>query len=301
MSEERELVKKRGSFKGRLTAFHNFLDASSNKQLTSCEIKELQLRMGKIEALYEQYDEVQLRLECLVDDVKAQFSERAEFESLYYKTLSRSHELISKYKNDNESVNSDKCSRISQRKPVKLPTIQLPKFNGCYSNWLEFRDTFTSLIHCNDEIDQINKFHYLRASLEGSAAVVINSIGFSASNYDIAWKLICDRFDNKRLLVQNHVSSLFNLNTISKESSVALKGMIDQLNKNLRTLESLGEPVQHWDTLLIYIVTRKLSQQTYREWEEHKGRIDKDSTITFDAFLQFIRTRADLVETLELT
>lgn len=77
--------------------------------------------------------------------------------------------------------------------------------------------------------------------------------------------------------------------------------MIDQLNKNLRALESLGEPVQHWDTLLIYIVTRKLSQQTYREWEEHKGRIDKDSPITFDAFLQFIRTRADLVETLELT
>lgn len=301
MSDERELVKKRGSFKGRLTAFINYLDASCGKQLTSCEVKELQLRMGKIESLYEQYDEVQLRLECMVEDVKAQFSERSEFESLYYKALSRSQELLCKYNNDDkESVSSDKCTRISQRKPVKLPTIQLPKFDGCYSNWLEFRDTFTSLIHCNDDIDQVNKFHYLRASLEGSAAVVIHAIEFSASNYDIAWKLVCERYDNKRLLVHNHVSSLFNINAISKESSVALKGLIDQLNKNLRALGSLGEPVKHWDTLLIYLVTRKLDNVTYREWEQHKSRMDKEVIITFDAFMQFLRDRAVLLETLDL-
>ncbi|KAF9424507.1 hypothetical protein HW555_000318 [Spodoptera exigua] len=102
MSEERELVKKRGSFKGRLTAFISYLDVSCDKQLTSCEVKELQLRMGRIESLYEQYDEVQLRLECMVEDVKAQFSERAEFESQYYKALSRSQELLSKYTNDDK-------------------------------------------------------------------------------------------------------------------------------------------------------------------------------------------------------
>ncbi|WP_431111720.1 DUF1759 domain-containing protein, partial [Winogradskyella poriferorum] len=79
-----------------------------------------------------------------------------------------------------------KCTCISQRKPVKLPTIQLPKFNGCYSNWLGFHDTFTSLIHCNNEIEQINKFHYLRAPLEGAAAIIIHAIEFSANKYDIA-------------------------------------------------------------------------------------------------------------------
>lgn len=125
MSEERELIKKRGSFKGRLTIFANYLDASTDKQLTGCDVKELQLRMGKLEGLYEQYDEVQVRLECLVDDVKSQLSERTEFESLYYKVLARAQALLSKYNSDNESTCSDKVTRISQRKPVKLPTIQL--------------------------------------------------------------------------------------------------------------------------------------------------------------------------------
>lgn len=301
MSEERELVKKRGSFKGRLTAFTNFLDSLKDKPLTSCDISELQLRIGKMESLYEQYDEVQLRLECIVEDIKLQFSERSEFESLYYKSLSRAQNMMSDYNGDNKSMENCKSTHSNVHKPVKLPTIQLPKFSGLYTNWLEFRDTFSSLVHCNDSIDEINKFHYLRASLEGSAAVVINAIEFSSSNYAVAWQLLCDRFDNKRLLIQNHVSALFHIESIVKESSVALKALIDLLNKDLRALESLGEPVKHWDTLLIYIVTRKLDQKTFREWEEHKGRLDKDSKITFEKFMTFLRNRADLIETLELS
>lgn len=300
MSDERELVKKRGSFKGRLTVFVNYLDTLTDIKLSSCDVTELRLRMSKLESLYEQYDGVQLQLECISDNIKTQLSERSEFESVYYKALSRSQELLNKYSKDNEST-CDKSTRGSIHKPIKLPTIQLPKFNGSYSNWMEFRDTFTSLIHNNDEIDEINKFHYLRASLEGSAAVVIQSIEFSAANYVVAWGLLCDRFNNTRLLVQNHVSALFNIDHITKESSVALKDLIDQLNKNLRSLDSLGEPVKQWDTLLIYIVTRKLDQKSYREWEEFKGRMANDCKITFNTFIQFLRTRADLIETLELS
>ncbi|KAJ0169598.1 hypothetical protein K1T71_014783 [Dendrolimus kikuchii] len=298
MSEEKELIKKRGSFKGRLTVFSNYLDGLLDTSLEGDDVSELQLRLRRMESMYEPYDEVQMRLECIVDDVQSQMSERSEFESLYYKTLSRAKNMLSNYNKEIQSQHSD---RASIHKPVKLPTIQLPKFNGNYNNWLEFRDTFTSLIHHNDEIDDINKFHYLRASLEGSAAVVIQSIEFSMTNYSVAWNLLCDRFDNTNLLIQNHISALFNIEVISKESSVALKGLIDQLNKNLRALESLGEPVKHWDTLLIYIITRKLDQKTFREWEEFKGRLGKDKPVLFEAFMRFIRNRADLVETLELS
>ncbi|CAH0699559.1 unnamed protein product [Spodoptera exigua] len=299
MSEERDLIKKRGSFKGRLTAFVTFLDSLKDKVLSSCDVSELQLRMGKMESLYEQYDEVQLRLECIADDIKVHNSERTEFESLYYKALSRAQTTLNDSNKEDKSMESCRSTLASIHKPVKLPTIQLPKFSGSYCNWLEFRDTFTSLIHSNDEIDEVNKFHYLRASLEGPAAVIIKSIEFSSSNYSVAWSLLLDRFDNKRLLAQNHVSALYHIDAVTKESSVALKGLIDQLNKDLRALESLGEPVKHWDTFLIYHVTQKIDHRTYREWEEFKGRIDKESSITFDMFMQFLRTRADLIENLE--
>ncbi|XP_059055493.1 uncharacterized protein LOC131849430 [Achroia grisella] len=241
MTEEKELIKKRGSFKGRLTAFINYLHTLTDEPLSLSDARELQLRMGKIESLYEQYDQVQLRLECIVDNSEEQFKERSDFESQYFKAIAKAQGLQNVNVETMSNMGSDGGTRASNNhKLVRLPTIQLPRFSGSYDDYLEFRDTFTSLIHNNDEIDEVNKFHYLRASLEGSAAVVIQSVEFSSSNYAVAWKLLCDRFDNKRLLIQNHVSSLFNVEAITKESSANLKRLIDQVNKNLRALESLG-------------------------------------------------------------
>ncbi|KAG7297753.1 hypothetical protein JYU34_018477 [Plutella xylostella] len=40
--------------------------------------------------------------------------------------------------------------------------------------------------------------------------------------------------------------------------------------KNLRALNTLGEPTDSWDTLIIYMVVSKLDAVTEREWEQHK-------------------------------
>lgn len=298
--DTKDLVRKRASYKGKVTMFSNYLNTLDPSSLSPTEVSELQLRFTRLEALYTQYDEVQLFLECTTDDLDGQMSERAEFESLYYKTLSKAQQMLVDNKKRDSSDNCDLMSRSSNHKFVKLPTIQLPKFSGSYTNWLEFHDTFVSLIHSNDDMDEINKFHYLRSSLEGSAAVVINSIQFSSANYSVAWNLLCERFDNKHLLIQHHVSALFQIDTLQKESSVNLKGLLDVVNKNIRALESLDEPVNHWDTLLIYIVTHKLDSKTYREWGEYKGRLDKNSKVTFGLFITFIKDRAEILETFEL-
>lgn len=255
MSDDKELIKRRASYKGRITAFSTYLNSLNIPSLTSTDITELQLRIGKIKSIFEQYDEVQLQLESLAESIDIQLSERNEFESNYYRLLARAQNIVDKYSADKDS--NSMTSSHGKHKLVRLPTIHLPKFSGAYENWLEFRDTFTSLINANSEIDNINKFHYLRASLEGSAALIIKSIEFSGKNYDVAWQLICDRYDNKRLLIHNHVSSLFNIESVTKESSVCLRHLIDHINKNLRALETLGEPVMHWDTLLIHIFTNK--------------------------------------------
>lgn len=106
---------------------------------------------------------------------------------------------------------------------VKLPTIQLKKYHGNYDERLEFRDTFNSLIHSNPEISNIQKFHYLRASLEGSASQIIQSLEFSSENYEVAWNLLCDRYNNSRILINNHVKALLNLKHIRDESSSFLR------------------------------------------------------------------------------
>ncbi|XP_075990153.1 uncharacterized protein LOC142985792 [Anticarsia gemmatalis] len=238
-------------------------------------------------------------LEALVDDPSEQYAEREEFEKQYYGLVASARHLISSVRSRRTDSEVDvSCSNHTHKQnTIRLPKIDLPKFSGSYQDWLEFRDTFTSIIHKNDSIDKINKLHYLRASLKGSASLVVDNLDFRSENYDAAWKLLCDRYDNKRLLVNNHVQALFNIQPIKHESSKSLRYVIDTTNKNLRALSTLGQPVQHWDTLVIYIGTSKLDQVTNREWEEHRNTLTDPPTLNI--FITFLSSRADLLETLE--
>ncbi|XP_022824611.1 uncharacterized protein LOC111355114 [Spodoptera litura] len=240
-------------------------------------------------------------LEEAVDNPSEQYAEREEFEKLYYTLVASSRQLIGSARGhltgDSASEVVSDTSHKHKHSSVRLPKIELPKFSGSYHDWLEFRDTFISIIHKNEDIDKVNKLHYLRASLKGSASLIIDNLEFGSDNYDAAWELLCSRYDNKRLLVNNHVQAIFNLNGINKESSKSLRHIVDTVNKNLRALSTLGQPVQHWDTLIIYIMTSKLDQVTNREWEEHRNSLADPPTL--GVFVNFISSRADLLETLE--
>ncbi|CAH2207612.1 jg6931, partial [Pararge aegeria aegeria] len=319
MSKLQELVKKRGSYKGRLTKFENYLDNLNNvSDCSQLDKLELKLRMNKIESLYTEFDEVQTNIECLSlpeEEHQNQCLQRSEFESQYFSVMARAHEFSGAFKKtkksfnygDNGSVSSD--SSVSDHesvvntkqiksciKGVKLPTIHIPKYSGEYGSWLEFRDTFLSLIHDNSSISNIQKFHYLRASLEGSAAQIIRSLEFSASNYCLAWNALCERYDNTRLLVQNHIKAIFDHESLKKESAVSLRTLIDMYTKNIRALQILGEPTGSWDTLIIFIICLKLDSRTLRDWEEHKST---HKTINLEIFTKFLKNKADLLETIE--
>lgn len=187
-----------------------------------------------------------------------------EFETQFYRNMALAEALCRSSKREKSDRSSSGSPSTVKNKEgtgkqalqgVKLPTIQIPKFSGKYGSWLEFRDTFISLIHSNTSITSIQKFHYLRASLDGGAAQIIRSLEFSASNYTVAWSALCERFDNTRLLVQNHIKAIFNEEPIKKESADSIRRLLDAYMKNIRALQILDEPTKHWDTLLIYIVS----------------------------------------------
>jgi hypothetical protein len=144
---------------------------------------------------------------------------------------------------------------------------------------------FDSLIHKRQELQPIEKYHYPKLSLEGEAAQVINSLEFTASAYDSAWDLLCNRYNNERLLVDNHVNALFNMESIQVESSVKIRNLMDTVAKHLRALKSLNQPTDTWDTLIIHIVKTKLDAVTVREWEEYKINIEIPNLEALKQFL----------------
>ena len=69
---------------------------------------------------------------------------------------------------------------------IKLPDIKLETFNGAYDEWISFRDSFTSIIHDNPSLSNIQKLHYLRSLLVSEPVDVIADLKITAENYTIA-------------------------------------------------------------------------------------------------------------------
>lgn len=294
----KDLKKRRGVVRGKFRLFMKFVDSMEIITITETMKIELQTRLQNVDLLLQQFTEIQDEIDLKIPDsqVEKELSERESFETNYYAYVTKAKCVI----NVDDVQNSSKvfCK-------VKLPTISLPTFDGSYDHWLEYRDTYLSLVHNSKEIDNVQKFHYLRSSLSGSALLVIKSLEFSSENYSVAWELLENRFNSNRLLVQNHVKALFSMTSLNKESSSLIRKLIDTVLKNLRSLKNLGEPTESWDTLIIYLITSKLDFVTEREWETHKSSIlnshnQSNSRITVDDLITFLKNRADVLETINL-
>ncbi|KAB0799457.1 hypothetical protein PPYR_07337 [Photinus pyralis] len=58
------------------------------------------------------------------------------------------------------------------------------------SDWLQFRDSFESLINNNSRITNVQRFHYLKRALQGEAFESIANIQVTNDNFSIAWELL---------------------------------------------------------------------------------------------------------------
>lgn len=308
----KDLRKKRGLIKCRLTNFKKYVSSFEKVDLTVHQRAELKLRIPGAQSLMNDFNQVQSKIEDLVPESESDklIESRVEFEREYYIVLAMLDCMVNPESSDEKFVNkSVDCSLIHESSwnsnyhndSVKLPTISIPSFDGSRQHWVEFRDTFLSLIHNTKSIPAIQKFHYLKASLKGDAKAVIENVQFSSDNYKIAWELLLHRFNNEKLIIQSHIKSIFSIQNITQESPTQLNNLIDTILKNLRSLNILGEPTEHWDTLIIYIVVSKLDPASEREWEQFKNsfyKINPDSKIKLNDLLEFLKEKADLLTTL---
>lgn len=303
-SANSDLRKQRGHMKGRLTQFKKYVDSFLAVTPTKVQIAELKLRMQAAREIFQSFNEIESQIELCTPDSEmcANYEYVETLELLYFGTMASANCLIDSVETNNGSTASCGHTAHKQISNLKLPEIKLPCFDGSYDRWLEFKNSYETMIHKHSDLDAIQKFHYLRSSLSGSALQVISALEFTASNYIQAWELLEIRFHNTRLLVHNHVKSLFNISALKQESSIQIRKLIDTILRNLRALKTLDEPTDSWDTLLIHLIVSKLDATTERKWESHIGSIsDKSSNneskkLKLEDLLSFLRNRADTLE-----
>jgi hypothetical protein len=261
MAELPELLKRRAILKSSLTRFTTFFE---NHKSNIAHAKQISIRKEVLNKTFNDFNDIQTSIELLKDDEKAY---RESFETDYYKVIADVSSYLESHTLTSSSTSVNSSQGIAESVIAKLPPINLPSFEGNYIDWVNFKNTFDSMIHERNDLTNIQKFHYLKSSVKGEAQKLIVHLAITQDNYITAYNLLKSRFENRRIIVQQHVNTLINLPQVTKGSPASLRQLLDGLSTNLSILQNLDIPVQSWDIILIQLMLSKLDYHSRREWE----------------------------------
>ncbi|KAL4099118.1 hypothetical protein QTP88_023596 [Uroleucon formosanum] len=294
------LTIRRGTLKGRITKFIKFLQDFA----IDGDVSQIRVRKQKIEECWDEFQNIQSAIEVKVTNEAAAAVEenyRFEFEDLYFQAIADSEKMLNKTgHNINQNISNSELpgstASSHQASIVKLAALNVPQFSGNYKEWSTFNDMFTALIHSNEALTEVQKFFYLKAALSGDAAEVVKCFETSAKNYKIAWDCLNERFNNKRIMVQAHTKAIFDLESITEESSGKLRQFVDKLFSHIKALEAIGYNPISWGPMLLHIISIKLDHATLRAWETQAPKTEVPKV---EELIAFLKGRFQILESIE--
>lgn len=136
----------------------------------------------------------------------------------------------------------------------RLPYLNLPTFDDTPSEWLPFKDLFDSMVLSNNNLSPVWKLHYLKQSLKGTASHFFKNTTLTTENFQKAWDSLVSFYENKRLLVNSAIYSLFSIKRMTKESAAEMGSLYTLITQIYRSLETLGRPVNQWDDFFFFCI-----------------------------------------------
>ncbi|XP_076549168.1 uncharacterized protein LOC143306442 [Osmia lignaria lignaria] len=211
---------------------------------------------------------------------------------IYLDTSDFMAEILSKLEAAGSSGTSttrpaDEAVHQSSNVVDRLPPLHLPQFSGSISEWESFRDRFSAMIIARQGLSNVSRFQYLLSCLQGEAADLVTNIAITEAGFQLVWDRLVGRYENTRLLVTTHVNTLYDLPQVRSESAEQLRHLRDKANMAVNALKNLKRPVDTWDDLLVFFVTKKLDSASRKAWELQLGNDTQCPKFSvLDTFLQ---------------
>lgn len=190
----------------------------------------------------------------------------------FKKLLNHQGFLDEKQRQRNQHGRSNQNANVGEGN-VKLPKLEVPTFDGSFTNWATFRDLFLSMVGNKTTITDAEKLQYLKPNCKGEAEDIVAAYLITDANYQGAWAALEDRFENKRLQVKAHLDQLVDQPEMATENVEMLRLLLRTTQKSLRALKSMGGQIEEWDWLLVHIIVSRLDPKTRRYFElSHKSK-----------------------------
>lgn len=113
--------------------------------------------------------------------------------------------------------------------------------------------------------------------------------------FTIAWQNVSDRYENKRVMVNSQLKTLFNLPTVTVERDTDIKNLQRAVNNCISVLRMYQIDIENWDAIFVFLVSSRLPDTTLALWEQ--GIVNKSEIPSWEDLDNFLSSRFQTLET----
>lgn len=299
------LGQQRGAVKGKLTRVRNAIAQRTgvpNPNLR--KVNFLKLHLETVKSCYGEYNLFQneiLALPLSEEQKKEHEAKYEEFELLYNELVIQLNDLLDELGKPAANPAPVPDPRANVVIPNYLPplNVPLPTFDGAYENWFSFKHLFQNVMARYTAESPAIKLYHLRNSLVGKAAGVIDQDIVNNNDYDAAWAILQERYEDKRVIVDQHIEALYNLPRIARDDAVTFRKFVDTCVKQVEALKSLQLPVDGLaEQMIVNLLAARMDRGTRMAWEAEQTA---GALPTYAATIEFLKKSCRILEKLEST
>ena len=121
----------------------------------------------------------------------------------------------------------------------KLPELKITRFKGTSSDWIRFKNMFTSQIDNKALSDE--KFGYLLELVNPKVRDRLSNIIPSALGYKTAWDRLKSEYGQNKRVIAAHMEEIINLHTVKGSNYEKVLEFYESPSKNFDALQTLEE------------------------------------------------------------
>uniref|UniRef100_A0A8D8WAG5 Integrase catalytic domain-containing protein n=1 Tax=Cacopsylla melanoneura TaxID=428564 RepID=A0A8D8WAG5_9HEMI len=200
---------------------------------------------------------------------------------------------VEKYASTSKSTAAVQNVESVQPAKLKLPPLDLPTFNGNFSEWPIFYETFKTMIHENQTLSTEQKVQYLVSKLKDGALNICSGIPAVAANYNAIWDSLLERYQDPRSMAAHYMDVILNFKPIKFECKDMYSKFIDQVGSAVLALKAL-KIADLSEYILYSLSVKKLEVNLCRRFESKI--LASKSMPKFTDLLNFVKDETRIME-----
>lgn len=266
------------------------LKTKMEKEGSSLDYTIIKCRLQILESYFTQVSYIQTQIERLdpLDEG------RSDVEELFVQAKAYLVDLLSEKRRESDmdlSILNNTSSSFSHQN--RLPQLKLPKFDGKYSEYSRFINTFNNMVHEEPCISKIDKFGFLLNCLSGPALAMVEPFQVVEENYQKVLDKLKERYDNKNLIFIDNINSIFSISPMNNSNPTELRSILDTVAALRSSLLSLGSELDVMNAIIIHIILSKVDPVSKTVYDEKQ---DLNRLPSWDDFYNILGRRCQFLE-----